>query len=620
VTLVAGEILGYVRTGGLGTATTFLAIALARMGHEIEILYVGERPSGAMAREWAGLYESAGVDIRMLPRSGEKVEPAYFARARDAELALRADPPDVVITQDLGAPVCTALRLRSLGLAFQSTLFVAYCHGTRQWITDTARKVRVLPGALAVSLLEQASVELADVVVSPSAYMLDWMERHGWRLPAESFVIPYLTRSNATGEAQPRAETGQRIERIAFFGRLEERKGLRPFAAGLNTLSPELLENIELEFLGAATPAWPPERVEALLSDTAKRAFRGISFEPDLDQPEVLARLSRPGTVAVMPSLEDNSPTAVYECLERGIPFVASDAGGVGELIAPDDRSRVLFVPTPEGVEAALRRALSGGNGLEPVRPGFDASGLCERWADVIETQPPPRTRVGGKPSVDVVVVQPDPMKGPAHCLAALEHQSYAPHSVIVETSRLGGLRAGTSEWVVFLDDEDAPGEELLETLVRAQVASGADVVTCGMQLGSDTQHFFIGEPGGLGLLSNCYGAVGLIRRSLLSDETDPGPVDGDPDWRLFARLSMAGAHIVSVPTSLVDRGAYPSDLEHHSFDTLLVVQQLEQHLPRRLRLVARLAAGLAAPSTASPPPSLIRRARARLSRLLSAR
>ena len=50
-----------------------------------------------------------------------------------------------------------------------------------------------------------------------------------------------------------------------------------------------------------------------------------------------------------MPSLQENSPNTVYECLEQGIPFIASNVGGVPELIAPDDHARVLFEPTRRG-------------------------------------------------------------------------------------------------------------------------------------------------------------------------------------------------------------------------------------------------------------------------------
>jgi glycosyltransferase involved in cell wall biosynthesis len=585
VTLVADELLGYSRTGGLGTATTFLAVALGRLGHHVEVLYVAEPPEIPLGADWARLYENSGVALRLLPRRGERTEPSFFARARDTERALRAEPPDVVITQDLAAPAYTALRLRQLGLAFERTVFVVYCHGTRQWITDVARKVRVLPGALAISALEQASVELADVVVSPSAYLLDWMREQGWRLPERSLVIPYLTRSAATGEPPPEAapRDGQ-VKRIAFFGRLEERKGLRPFAGGLNSLARELLRGVELEFLGGPTPAWPPERVTALLSDETRAALRGISFETDLDQAAALARLGRPGTLAVMPSLEDNSPNAVYECLERGIPFIASNGGGIAELVATEDRDRVLFDPTPQGVAAALRRALAA-DGVAPARFGFDPRAALDVWTEVIATQAKPRAR--GKEST------------------ALD--------VTVERRRAEGP-TGTSEWLVLLEETDAPDEDLIETLVQAQSASGADVITCGVRLESGVHHYFIGDPAALGLISNAYGTVALIRRSLLGEGTMRSDGSSDPDWPLLARLVLAGAKIASVPKTLVTTRRRPGNVQNDPFGALAVLHEFERRLPEQVRALARLAAGLASqsatPSGHERPPRLPRLSR----------
>src|SRR5437867_4472314 len=86
ITLVADELLGYVRTGGVGTVTTHLAIGLARLGHEVEVLYVGPTP-GPLDGDWSRLYEDAGVEVRVLVRNPEPVEPAYFAQMRDTATA-----------------------------------------------------------------------------------------------------------------------------------------------------------------------------------------------------------------------------------------------------------------------------------------------------------------------------------------------------------------------------------------------------------------------------------------------------------------------------------------------------------------------------------------------------
>src|SRR5436309_1157915 len=123
VTLVVDELLGYTRTGGIGTATTFLALALGRMGHRVECLYLGDAPSTVPAADWARLYDASGVTIRALPRGSERIEPSYLARGRNVEAALAAHPPDVVVAQDLAAPAYTALRTRQLGLGFEGMLF-----------------------------------------------------------------------------------------------------------------------------------------------------------------------------------------------------------------------------------------------------------------------------------------------------------------------------------------------------------------------------------------------------------------------------------------------------------------------------------------------------------------
>ena len=74
ITLVADEMLGHTRTGGIGTATTHLALALGRMGHRVELLYTGDEPRDAIAPRWAELYAGAGVAVRVLRRSGDRPE------------------------------------------------------------------------------------------------------------------------------------------------------------------------------------------------------------------------------------------------------------------------------------------------------------------------------------------------------------------------------------------------------------------------------------------------------------------------------------------------------------------------------------------------------------------
>jgi O-antigen biosynthesis protein len=620
--MVTSQLLGFDAVGGVGAATAWLALALGRMGHEVRLLYTQQQHINPMDSEWARRYDEAGVRVQTLPLLDVPVEPRGFARLRAVELALRASPPDVVIVHDYGAPAYIAMRLRQLGLAFQDTRFVVYCHGTGPWHKEVTRNARMSTDMLAFARLEQAGVELADLVVSPSGYLVEWMRRKGWRLP-ETRVIPLVTRPTAMGEpsrALVDRDAERPVERIVYFGRLEERKGIRPFAAGLNVLAPELLDGIDVEFLGGATKDWAPERVSGLLSERTRHTVRQVSFETELGQEEALARLSRPGTLAVIPSLAENSPNVVYECLEAQIPFLASAAGGIPELIAPEDRRRVLFPPTVEGVSAALHRALAEGGALRSVRPAFEGADVLRAWGDAVAPDPRGVAREFERPAVDAVVAG----CGPADpCLVALEAQGYEHLKVIPSASREEGLRAGTAEWVVFLDAADVPRPDFVEVLVQAQAASGADAVSCAV-VRDEREHFFLGEPGGVGLLSNAYGAAPLVRRSLLGEMGTNFPVHGDQDWPLLARLNAAGAHVVSVPLPLLSRSASPGTIEHDPSDALLVVDAFEAALPHQLRPLARLAAALAAETRrlAPPPekPPLSRRLRSRARRLLGRR
>jgi glycosyltransferase involved in cell wall biosynthesis len=653
ITFVADEVRGSYPAGGLGTATTFLALALARLGHRVDVLHFGIHSSGEIEPEWARTYERAGMSVRFLPRDAV-VSPSYLARTTEVERVLRADPPDVVVTQDGGGPAYAALRSRALGLGFEKTLFVVFCHGTTGWIKHANRNVRFFPATLAQTLLEQSSLELADAVVSPSAYLVDWMRRRGWQLPEQTHVISYVTRSRALSEprsAAPPPSPAATVERIAFFGRLEERKGIRPFVGALNALEPELLGRVEVEFVGGELPL-TTDRVRALFSERTAAALRGIAFETTLDQHEAIAHLRRPGTLVVMPSLEDNSPNTVYECLEHGIAFVTGNVGGAGELVAEEDRARVLCEPSAEALAQALRRALADPeSALRPARAAFDDAESLRRWQELLALSPRPLPVMGERPPVEVVVIHHSSQPALSRCLGALAAQADAELRVSVvvagrdlpdpaqlpadvrllrtertdvEGARRAVLPTLEGEWVLFLDEEDLAAPELVRTLVRAQQASGADVVSCGLYLAADNGdsvvHLFPGEPRALGLLENGYGTVALIRRTLLTESPGSWPVEDDPDWVLLARLSAAGASIVSVPAPLLSRRSTPGSLERSPSDALLVVEELERVLPDQLASAARLAAGLAADAHGRPATATRGAGRAALRRLIGAR
>ena len=79
------------------------------------------------------------------------------------------------------------------GLGLKNSLLMVMTHGPLLWARNANEENIESVEDLESHFLEMKSVELADVVVSPSEYLLDWMEGEaGWTLAENAFVQPYV--------------------------------------------------------------------------------------------------------------------------------------------------------------------------------------------------------------------------------------------------------------------------------------------------------------------------------------------------------------------------------------------------------------------------------------------
>jgi glycosyltransferase involved in cell wall biosynthesis len=612
ITVVATEVLGRPGTGGAGTADSLLALALARHGHDVQLLVGSGRAVGPIGEEWQPAYESAGVELRMLEGTPGVVKPSYLAPTLEVYQALRERPPDVVIADDWRALAFSALQARRLGLSLSETAFITHCHGPSRILAEFARKVPDRLARFGQEVAERASIALADAVVSPSEWLLDWMRAHRWPVPESARVIHYVRESAALEQEAIRAEAGQPVRRIAFFGQLREGKGIRIFLSALNVLEPETLARIEVLFLGVDTKRWPADRIAGLVPASAA----GVQLHTSLDRNDALDELRKPGTLAVMPSLLDNSPNTVSECLELGVPFLAARTGGIPELIAEDDRARVLFNPTAGELTSALRRVLAE-ESFAPAQPASHPQESLEAWLELVSSVAPAPRGKGRAPTHVAVVASGDASAQSAQRLAG------ATHTVEVEAirseSRREGLARSASDWVVFLDDDDTPDDTFVDVLVSAQASSNADVVTAAVRPARGGAQLFLGDPGALGLIENQYGVVALVRSELAAAHLPGKETAVDPDWPLLARLALAGAKIVSVPEPLASHTGKPGEVVDVPGEGLTVLDAFEEARSAQLRDLPQLAATLAAAHarqaapqdgvTAAPHASVLRRA-----------
>jgi len=388
VCIVTGELIGPFKNGGVGTAMTGLAEMLAADGLAVTVLYTGTvwNPEIDLA-PWKKHYAARGIELESLSLDAMN---AYAGPLRDCGFGiaslvydrLAGRRFDVIHFNDCCGEGSLCLAAKKLGLAFADSLLVVALHSPSRWVFELNH---VLPSnrlAAAFDYAERVSVACADVLWSPSAYLLDWIAGHRFETPEQTFVQQYVMpcgTDTLVCDGTDRSVCATR--EIVFFGRLEERKGLRLFCNAVNLLRDQLADRgITVTFLGK------PERCAGMpaLDYIAKRAKEWtfpVRTITDLGQPEALAYLHGGDKLAVMASPADNSPCTVYEALGAGIPFLAARTGGIPELIAADDRDRVLFEPSTEGLSNALREAI--GRGAWIATPAVSQDETRRSWTSM---------------------------------------------------------------------------------------------------------------------------------------------------------------------------------------------------------------------------------------------
>jgi glycosyltransferase involved in cell wall biosynthesis len=591
IVIASYEFVGPTKTGGIGTAYTSLAEALAEAGHEVTVLYLGLRdpePDTPFSH-WEDHYARKGIRLVELPEAelprvfyGHfEAKRSYLAYLWLAE-ADRERSIDVLhFPETLGHGYYSLLAKRQ-GWAFARATIAVGVHSSTYWVMETNRVAYLTGQEFAADFLERASVALADVVISPSAYMVDWMQGRGWALPERVFVQQYVRSrvvaagadADADADSEPKHDSGG-IDEIVFFGRLETRKGIELFCDALDLLADEdELPEISVAFMGKQTVIEGLWAKQYLAKRGREWPWRWRVLD-DFAQPEAVAYLRGNGDgtkrLAVMPSLADNTPNTVMEALALRIPFLASRVGGTAELVHPLDLGRATFDPGggqgDADLAAALREAVGAGR-FEPPRPAVEPDpneSVHLRWhrgvaaASRAAATDGDREPVRATASVSVCVAAAADGSG-ADAIAAVEAQEHPAVELVTvrRGARNEGVRAATGTYLVFLAEGASIEPGAVSTLVRVAEQTGADIVTAASRWSAGAASGIRPPEGGpavAGLFYRCFGDAGyMIRREAFErlGGFDPEAEAGSEDHHLLCRAALEGYRIEIVPEPLI--------------------------------------------------------------------
>jgi GT2 family glycosyltransferase/glycosyltransferase involved in cell wall biosynthesis len=662
VCIASQEFVGPTRNGGIGTAYTSLARALAEAGHEVTCLYVDVQHTAAEEmQQWIKTYKSYGITLTLLPEITKPalVGPPHLVKSFETFQWLRTnDRFDVIHFPECLAPGYHTLVARQQGLAFSRSTICVGVHSMTAWVMAAGQEYLNDVSELGLDFMERQSVALADMVVSPSRYMLEWIAERGWQLPAKSFVQQYVLPQSARRALPTGAEGMREVNELVFFGRLETRKGVALFCDALDRLPAPAAGKIKaVSFLGReAVVEGVPAR--QYVKRRAQRWTWKTEIISDRNQIQAMEYLRRPHCLAVMPSLDENFGLTILECLATGVPLLASAVGGIPEVVAPQDVARVCFPPTANDLCQRLSDALI--NGARPAQAAVDTvenERAWIRWHENLAEGRPVESRAAEPPcwpkvslclttfnrpsllrqavtsirsltypNLEVVLVddgstQPEALAVLEELKPAFDQRGWRivhQENRYLGAARNTAARHATGDFFLFMDDDNWAEADEISTLVKAALQTGADIVACGMNYfegyeppnthaGAEKRYLPLGGSVAVGAFENCFGdANSLVRRSCfehLGGFTEDYGVTGE-DWEFHARAVLQGFKLTVVPEFLFWHRVNPDSRLHTS-----------NHYLNNLRSMRPYVA--AAPKAFQPLMQFVRAQHVRLSKLI---
>lgn len=354
--------------GGAELLLTDFVAAAGTAGIEPSVAYLGERdgsPAAARLREHG--IEPACIAIDGL------LHPGSLTRLR---AHVRDSAPDIVHTHLDYADFMGGVASRSLGIPMVSTVHVM------EWRAGATRdRVR---GRLIASARRRLAARVATVSDAARTALL------GAGLDRADHVVTVhngVAAAPAAGAgAGIRAELGLDADAlvVAQVAVLREGKGHAVAAEAVARLRADH-PGLRLVVVGDGPARAQVERALAPLGEAALMLGHRDDVMALLDAADVL----------VHPTEIDALPTAVMEAMAAGLPVVATNVGGVPELVADGETGVLVQAPAtapalaealaPLLADAGLRRRL-GEAGRARYERGFTAESWAHRTRALYET------------------------------------------------------------------------------------------------------------------------------------------------------------------------------------------------------------------------------------------
>lgn len=329
VLIVSPEVGGVPGVGGVGTFVYHLSHVLSS-NNTVSILST----DATVSQEQVSKYRKYGIEIINIPvsqQTGSRASQSQYV----FEYLQENSYSHVIFSDWTGAAYFTACA-RRIGL-LKNIICTVVAHGCTTWaytgLKQFLSESDPFEHYIKVSL-ERKSMELADYLISPSAYMQNWTNEYIGSVNENTRIVlkqPYFFENGAL----ERRVSSNLIHNLAFFGRLEERKGLRLFVSAIIDFYSKYSERPKVLIVGK--PGWM--KSGEFGHDFVKREFQNSGLKIDyeiftnLDSANAIGLIRSNNCLVVIPSQLDNAPYTVIESILNGFKIISTNTGGIPEYL-----------------------------------------------------------------------------------------------------------------------------------------------------------------------------------------------------------------------------------------------------------------------------------------------
>lgn len=379
ICIITNEFKGIDLHGGIGSEYYRLA-KLLQENFEVTIGFVNypycEQVPNTDCKwdDWKEKYQGMGINFEPILNNSTLEGTQEMKNSHKSYLWLKERQKnfDIVHFHDYLGVGYYSFVAKKIGIDFQNNILVNGLHGTSWFVNRAQNRSPYDQTHLIMKYLEERSIEMSDVVISPSQFYINWLTDNQVNLPEKRDVLPNII--DETSIINDHYEESK-IDHIVFFGRFSRVKGLDLFMETLKELSKENM-NIKVTFLGnVEQQGIQGMSIQKFFQINSKNWKFPFTLLTGKDTEFCMKFLSQKGILTVIPSRIETFSLVVLELIFNKIPFIASKVGGIPEIVTDENN---LFEPNVKSLTEKIKSVLS--KGVVIPKPKYSMDNINNMW------------------------------------------------------------------------------------------------------------------------------------------------------------------------------------------------------------------------------------------------